>query len=104
MQKLLIYISLCASLLFAGCSPHKLEIQQGNIITPEMVEKLKTGMTPNQVRFLLGSPQLIDPFRSNRWDYLYSLKKDGEETQRKHLVLYFDDNLLSKIETRDLKL
>ena len=103
MQKLLIYISLCASLLFAGCSPHKLEIQQGNIVTPEMVEKLKIGMTTNQVRFVLGSPQLIDPFRSNRWDYLYSLKEDGKETERKHLILYFEDNLLSKIEQGKLQ-
>ncbi len=97
MQKLLISISLCASLLL-GCSPHKLDIQQGNMITPEMLEKLKVGMTTNQARFVLGSPQLTDPFHPNRWDYLYSLREDGVETARKHLILYFENDTLSKIE------
>ena len=97
MQKLLIYIVICGSLLL-GCSPHKLEIQQGNIITPEMLEKLKPGMSQNQVRFVLGSPQLTDPFHANRWDYLYSLRQDGEETERKHLILYFDGDNLSRFE------
>ncbi len=103
MQKLLIYISLCASLLFAGCSAHKLEIQQGNIVTPEMVEKLKVGMTTNQVRFVMGSPQLTDPFHSNRWDYLYSLKQDGKQTKQKHLILFFEQDKLSRIEEGELK-
>ena len=96
MRKILIPLLLCGGLLF-GCSPHKLEIQQGNIITPEMMENLKPGMTTSQVRFLLGSPQLVDPFRKNRWDYLYSLRQDGEETESKHLVLIFDGDTLSEI-------
>jgi outer membrane protein assembly factor BamE len=100
MQKLLISISLCASLLL-GCSPHKLEIQQGNMITPEMLEKLKVGMTTNQVRFVLGSPQLTDPFHPNRWDYLYSQRENGVKTEQKHLVLYFEEDTLRKIETNN---
>lgn len=96
MRKILIPILLSSSLLF-GCSPHKLEIQQGNIITPEMMESLKPGMSSSQVRFLLGSPQLVDPFRKNRWDYLYSLRQDGEETESKHLVLIFDGDMLSEV-------
>jgi len=96
MRKLLIPILLCGGLLF-GCSAHKLEIQQGNIITPEMMEKLEVGMSTSQVRFLLGSPQLVDPFHKNRWDYLYSLRQEGAETERKHLILMFEGDTLSKI-------
>ncbi len=68
------------------------------MIAPEMLEKLKVGMTTNQVRFVLGSPQLTDPFHPNRWDYFYSLREDSVETERKHLVLYFEGDILSKIE------
>lgn len=99
MQKLLIYTMFIATLI-AGCSPHKLEIQQGNIITPEMLEKIEPGMTTKQVRFVLGTPQLIDPFRSDRWDYVYSLTQQDVETERRHLILFFEDGVLSKIEER----
>jgi len=71
------------------------------MITPEMLEKLKVGMTTNQVRFVLGSPQLTDPFHPDRWDYLYSLRQDGIETERKHLILFFEGDSLSKIERND---
>ena len=100
MQKLLIYTILMATFLI-GCSPAKLEIQQGNIITADMLAKVEVGMTTSQVRFLLGSPQLVDPFRSNRWDYVYSLRQDGKETKYKHLILFFEGDILSKIEERD---
>jgi len=96
MRKLLIPILLCSGLLF-GCAAHKLEIQQGNIITPEMMEKLEVGMTTSQVRFLLGSPQLVDPFHKDRWDYLYSLRQEGAETESKHLILIFEGDTLKEI-------
>jgi len=100
MQKLLISIMFCATLV-AGCSVHKLEIQQGNIITDDMLAQLKTGMSTKQVKFLLGSPQLLDPFHKNRWDYIYSLRENGKRTAYKHLILYFEDDTLSKIEQRN---
>lgn len=96
MQKLLIPALLCASLVSA-CSVHKLEIQQGNVVTPEMVEKLKPGMSAKQVKFVMGSPQLTDPFHKDRWDYLYTLRSNGELTGKKHLILYFDGEVLSRI-------
>ncbi len=99
MQKLLISTLFCASLI-SGCSVHKLEIQQGNVVSAEMLEKLKPGMTMRQVKFLMGSPQLQDPFHKNRWDYLYSFREEGQEVERKHLVLHFEDDILSRIEER----
>ncbi|HSQ05349.1 MAG TPA: outer membrane protein assembly factor BamE, partial [Burkholderiales bacterium] len=67
-------------LLLAGCSrvpmlpnltPYKIDVQQGNYITQDMVAKLKPGMTRSQVRFILGTPLIADPFHAQRWDYLY---------------------------------
>jgi outer membrane protein assembly factor BamE len=95
-------VSLCIfSLSSCGIFPsvHKLNIQQGHIITPEMVNQLKLGMTKRQVRFVLGNTLLPDTFNDNRWDYYYSLKtgKTGEFTQ--HLfTTYFENDKLVKTE------
>lgn len=94
-------------LLAAGCSrvpmppgmtPHKIDIQQGNYITQEMVEKLKPGMTRSQVRFLLGTPLVADPFHEDRWDYVYYLQKKGTTTEYRRIVLLFDKDKLARIE------
>lgn len=96
MQKLLISFMVCATLLSA-CSVHKLEIQQGNVVTPEMIQDVQTGMTSSQIRFVLGSPQLISPFHKDRWDYIYTTKQaDGIENQRR-LTVYFENEVVSKI-------
>ena len=63
--------------LLSGCVLYKAEIQQGNVINPEMLDNLKLGMTKRQVVFLLGTPLITDPFHAQRWDYFYSLSKDG---------------------------
>lgn len=96
MQKLLISALLCASLVSA-CSVHKLEIQQGNVVTPEMVEKLKLGMTAKQVKFVMGSPQLTDPFNKDRWDYLHTLTSNGKMAEKRHLILFFEGDVLIRI-------
>ena len=98
MQKLLISLSLCATLFIAGCSVHKLEIQQGNLVTADALEQLKIGMTRKQVKFLLGTPLLQDPFHHDRWDYLYTLKVSRQPLQQQRLTLYFEGDTLSRIE------
>lgn len=84
-------------LLPSACSIHRPEIQQGNIITDDMIAKLQPGMTRRQVVFVLGTPTIRDPFHRDRWDYVYSLDagEDGSVIRRRHLVLYFnkDDTL-----------
>jgi outer membrane protein assembly factor BamE len=77
---------------------HKIDIQQGNVITQEMVDKLKPGMTKNQVKFVLGTPAIADAFHQNRWDYVYSLQPGGGERQQQRLTLFFDDDKLTRIE------
>lgn len=98
MQKLLIILMVCATLA-TGCAIHKPEIQQGNVVKPEMLAQLKIGMTSRQVRFIMGSPLLTDPFHQNRWDYIFRLDNTDTPSERKHLILYFDNDQLSRIVT-----
>jgi outer membrane protein assembly factor BamE len=90
-------------LVSAGCSylPHimyKIDVQQGNVVTEEMLEKLKPGMTKSQVLFVMGSPLIVDAFRDNRWDYVYVLREKGELVEQKRLTIYFNDDKLVNIE------
>ncbi|WP_237248340.1 outer membrane protein assembly factor BamE [Sideroxyarcus emersonii] len=94
------------SVLLASCSsgslpkltPYKVEIRQGNLITQEMRAKLKPGMTQSQVKALLGAPLIADVYHANRWDYYYSLRQGGEVTEKQRLTLYFDKDLLTRID------
>lgn len=79
-------------------SPHRIDVQQGNALEQEVVEKLKTGMTRSQVRFLLGTPLLVDPFHSNRWDYVYNYRTAGKLTEKKRLALIFEGEVLARID------
>lgn len=79
-------------------SSHKTEIQQGNLVTQEMASKLRPGMTPSQVRFVLGTPLIVDPFRKDRWDYVYRFKKDGKVTEQRRLTVLFKDDRLMAVE------
>ncbi len=102
MQKLLIYLLASASLLLSACSVHKIDVQQGNVLEPEIIEQLKTGMTQKQVRFLLGTPTLQDPFHHNRWDYIFSEVKNGEMETVQRITLTFSDDTLVNIERHGL--
>lgn len=84
--------------MLPGLSTHRIDIQQGNVVTQEMVDKLKPGMTRQQVRFVLGTPPVVDPFRQDRWDYVYYYKKAGTLTEHRRLVLLFDGETLKRIE------
>ncbi|SDZ03190.1 outer membrane protein assembly factor BamE [Nitrosomonas sp. Nm58] len=93
---------LVASLLF-GCAyiptvPYKIDIQQGNVVTQEMIEKLKPGMTRSQVRFVLGTPLIIDVFHNNRWDYFYYSAPRGVLSEKRKLTVIFDGDRLSHLE------
>ena len=92
------------ALVLAGCAsdaaiqsyvpqivtPYRIDIQQGNFITQEMVEKLAVGQTRDQVRFILGTPLLVDIFRVDRWDYVFRFSKGWNEPERRKLVVYFN--------------
>jgi outer membrane protein assembly factor BamE len=96
MQKILITIAIL-TLALAGCA-HKIEIQQGNVVTQAQLEQLHTGMDRRQVRALLGSPLLNDAFHPDRWDYYYSVSRGTELKKRHRLTLFFNGEQLSRIE------
>ena len=87
--------TLASLLILAGCSfpgVHKIDIQQGNVVTQDMVDQLRPGMTTRQVRFIMGTPLIADTFHSNRWDYLYSIQVAGGKRQQERISLTFDEN------------
>src|SRR5688500_13842199 len=95
------------ALLVAGCnyvpsiplvSPHKIDIQQGNYVTQDMVDKLKPGMSRSQVRFALGTPLVVDPFHADRWDYVYVSQKRGRLIDKRLIVVVFQDDKLVRID------
>lgn len=98
MQKIIIVIVCAAVIALSACGVHKLDIQQGNVVTPEMREQLKLGMSKRQVSFVLGSPLLIDPFHRDRWDYVYSLTKGRSKPEIQRMVLHFENDKLARIE------
>lgn len=80
-----------------GCV-YRANIAQGNLIKEEDLDQLEVGMTTNQVRFLLGTPMVDDPFRKDRWDYVYYLKIGREDARFKRWVsVFFEDDVVSKI-------
>lgn len=97
------------ALILAACSsvnvplsPYRIDVQQGNALEQESVEKLKPGLSRSQVRFLLGTPLLVDPFHGNRWDYVYNFRKAGKLTEERRLALFFDGDVLVRIEAEGL--
>lgn len=98
----ILLVTLCA-LSLTSCSlfpsVHKLNIQQGHIITADMVSQLKLGMSKRQVRFVLGNTLLPDTFNDDRWDYFYSVKVGRTGEYVKHLfTVYFENDKLVKTE------
>jgi len=77
---------------------HKIDIQQGNAIKAENLNKLKTGMSKKQVLILLGTPLIQDIFHKNRWDYVYTFKPGEGQMKIMRLTLYFDGETLNKID------
>ncbi|MGH8608812.1 MAG: outer membrane protein assembly factor BamE [Gammaproteobacteria bacterium] len=89
----------------AGCAPAKriplvyqIDVQQGNIITQEMLAMLEPGIDKAKVRFIMGTPLLMDAFHHDRWDYVYSLQKGGGDRVQRRVALFFTDNRLQRVE------
>jgi len=97
----LILTLLLSACLFGGCflKPHRIDVQQGNFLDEATVSKLKPGMTRSQLRFLLGTPLIADPFHPERWDYMYLDRKGGKLKNEKRLTLYFDGDKLTRATT-----
>lgn len=79
-------------------TPHMMDVQQGNVVTEDMLGKVKPGMTKSQVRFALGTPLIADPFHTDRWDYVYRFRKSGELTEHSRLTVVFEGDKLKTVE------
>jgi outer membrane protein assembly factor BamE (lipoprotein component of BamABCDE complex) len=91
-------ILLTLLLVSCGLKPYKMDIHQGNFITAEMRDKLKLGMSKQQVRFVLGTPLINDAFHGNRWDYVYRHEQGGKVVEKQSLTLNFANEKLQLID------
>ena len=93
MQRTLVTTTLTIALpiiALVGCV-HKPDIQQGNLVTPQMRDQLREGMSTSQVRRVAGSPMLVDPFHPREWVYAYRYRRDGEQVADYTLTVRFDE-------------
>lgn len=108
---------LVAALLVSGCAagpslqsdnllgvltPYRIEVVQGNVVTREQAALVKPGLSRAQVRDIMGSPLLADPFHADRWDYVFTIRRQGAEPQRRAVVLLFDGDKLKSIDAPEL--
>jgi len=104
-------MAVLAALLCAGCTTvdtyfptlrsfgvYKLDINQGNYLSQDMVNKLKVGQTRQQVRQVLGTPLVVSAFRDNRWDYVYEFTRQGQVLEHRTFTVYFVDEKLARWE------
>ncbi|MEM7077966.1 MAG: outer membrane protein assembly factor BamE [Pseudomonadota bacterium] len=89
------------TLIVSGCSMpkiprvHKVSVQQGNVLTQEMIDKLKPGMTRSQVAYIMGEPILRNTFNDSRWEYVYTIVVPGYVDSDTHMTLFFENDVLS---------
>jgi len=99
LKQLLVALTL---LTLGGCTVfpgvYKMDVAQGNEVNQEMIDQLRPGMTQSQVRYVMGTPLLVDTFNQERWDYVYQMIQDDQTTEKRRVTLYFDNSLLMKIE------
>lgn len=85
-----------------GCSgfnfPYRIDVEQGNVVTQDVIDQLTPGMNRRQVSYLLGTPLLTDDFRPERWDYYYSFEPGHGQGFNRHVVLFFDRDTLVRLE------
>jgi outer membrane protein assembly factor BamE len=88
------WLTACASLP----RPYRVEVVQGNVLTQEQVAQIKVGQTRDQVREILGSPLLVDPFHANRWDYVFTIKRQGTASQQHRVIAVFEGDALRALD------
>ena len=87
-----------ADLNLPGVTPYRIEIQQGNYVSQDMVAKLKRGMSRDQVRFVLGTPLVTDMFHADRWDYVFYRERPDKTRESRRLAVFFKDDRLDRVE------
>lgn len=89
------------SLMLSACV-YSIDIQQGNFLESKDIDRVAVGMTRVQVRSLLGTPMISDPFEGARWDYVYYLKRNrSNKVEQSHFIVFFEGDKVSRIERND---
>jgi outer membrane protein assembly factor BamE len=102
----LILIAIITAITLSGCGfvgfpgVYRIGIEQGNVVTQEMVDQLKPGMTRRQVRFVLGTPLVEDSFNEDRWDYRYVFSRGDIQILDNRLTVYFEADVLSRFDSK----
>lgn len=99
MKKITFLICLLITAFTLSACMYRMNIQQGNVITPDMVAQLKPGMTQDQVRYVMGTPVLDNSLNPNRWDYVSTFQAGGGKRQEQHVTLFFANGILKQIQT-----
>jgi len=116
MQRRLILLStLAAATWLAGCeslqrtdsfmgliTPYRIDIVQGNAVTREQAALLKPGLSRLQVRDILGTPLIADPFHAERWDYIFTMRRPNTAAQRRSVVVMFEGDVVKSVEAAEL--
>lgn len=85
--------------ILTSCTIHKIDIQQGNVLSCDTIKQVTAGMSRKQVKFLLGDPTIMDPFHHDRWDYPYSFHSGikGSTPERHHVTVFFAGDKVTRI-------
>ncbi len=104
MRRLFILVLIFSTLAFTGGCVYRANIAQGNLIEQEDLDQVEVGMTQNQVRFLLGTPLIDDPFHKARWDYVYyiNIGRDAAAFKRWVTILFENENVIEIREDQEL--
>ena len=81
-----------------GITPYRIEVQQGNFVSQEMLSQLKPGMSKEQVRLTMGTPLLADAFHADRWDYIYTREAPNGKRESRKLAVFFADGKLARVD------
>ncbi|MDH3988245.1 MAG: outer membrane protein assembly factor BamE [Gammaproteobacteria bacterium] len=102
-KRLFLTLVLATSIFASGCV-YQAALSQGNLLDQEDIDQVEVGMTRGQVRFLLGTPMIDDPFHQNRWDYVYFLRIGRDKaTFKRWISVYFEGENVTEI-VRDQEL
>lgn len=89
-------LSACGAFSFPGV--YRINIEQGNIVTQDMIDQLQPGMSRRQVRFIMGTPLVEDTFNADRWDYPYEIKRGDTMIRKAQVTVRFEGDALSTVE------
>ncbi|MGQ0597349.1 outer membrane protein assembly factor BamE [Aquabacterium sp.] len=88
--------------LFGLLEPYKVDVVQGNVVTQEIMAQIQPGLGRMQVKEILGTPLLADPFHTDRWDYVFTIRRQGVADQQRRVSVFFKNDAVERFDTEPL--